>query len=326
MAIRPKTYSDIVFSQFKGFANKFNQVNPKLLYFILNMDFEADGSLRPRGRLKKLVDLPGAHSPFKLNNGLFVVASYSESGITSLYNFDIQTKKLSFIADLGEFYSPLFYVQVDNLVFISCLYWNGILNCSSWALSPWIDITFSSTYDTLEASQYVLADAIPMPKVKYLTLFKGTIYGAKDNRVYYAEPLIHKYSKPHYFYEFSDNITSLASTKDFMFIGGEKQSYVAFYDILGESFTLRIEKVEYGCLDNSAVAIEEKVFFLTSSGMGVTDGKLTKIITQDTVEVNNTAPAISGKLSDTGFLSGGEPTSFTDKVICDVVKKAKKDV
>ena len=61
-----QTYKDIIFNSFRGMKNKGLESDARYPYLILNMDIYPDGSLRPRYKLKKIVDLPFAHSPLRL--------------------------------------------------------------------------------------------------------------------------------------------------------------------------------------------------------------------------------------------------------------------
>lgn len=185
MKLRNKE-SELIFSNISGFFSDDSFTVKDKAYFICNLDYDRLGKLVGRKKLRKLVDLPLAHSPFGLGDGLYLVCSCQDND--KLYLFNRNTLELRLLIDLPTVYARYWYVKYRGKVYISNRYWNGILELGSYSVREW-RVDKVDLKHIFEGSDYFFADVEPMPKVSYLSFLAGRILGVRDNVVYYTEAL-----------------------------------------------------------------------------------------------------------------------------------------
>ncbi len=319
---------DLVLTSFEGMDNKTKKFIPKMPYFLHNLDVYADNSLKGRRKLQKIIDLPNAHSPFSIDDRFYLCVSF-QNGINKLFMLDIPQKSLVYITDCGNVNYRLFYVKVGDKVYISNRFWNGILNLKDLTVREWkLDKKFTFS-DANEASDYVLAEAIPMPKVDNIVWFKGRICGNRDNKLWFTQAVFNDFTYPWNFYEFDEPIVQVLANNNAIIISSENKTWAGF---VADSNKFRLEFVEYniGAIKGSGVMIDNILFWLSNRGLVMFEKEPVEI-TRDILDVNIKGEAVSGLTYVDGrpqYLGGGSDIEidFKDEFIAEVIKKSNEEV
>jgi len=324
-----QTYKDIIFNSFRGMKNKGLEPDARFPYLILNMDIYPDGSLRPRYKLKKIVDLPFAHSPFRIDKDNYLLFSYQD-GSDYLYKFSLPDKSLKQIVKTDSPYTRFYFVKVGDNVYISNRFWNGVYSISNETVREWkFDKSF--TFETAKDSfEYALSEAIPMPRVENLCFFKGRIFGSKGKQLWFTEALYYDLVLPYFYFEFPEEINIVLSAEEIIIISTDSKTYLGF-PLEGEPFNLRFVEYDVGSLKGSGVVLgNENAIWLCRRGLVMAKGAEVVLFSKDRLDMKARGEFISGKVNVSDgnrFLIGADRNNmdFRDETIATVVKKEKNE-
>ncbi len=321
-----KLLKDLVLNSFEGMNNKALRFLSKSPYFLHNLDIYPDLTLRGRRKLEKIIDLPNAHSPFSIDDRFYLCASF-QSGQNKLYFLDIKQKSSFFICDCGSVNYRLFYVKVGDRVYISNIFWNGILNIKNLTIREWrLDRRFTFS-EAREASDYVFAEAMSMPKVDNIVFFKGRICGSRENKLWFTQAIFMDFTYPWNFYEFDEPIVQVLANDDIIIISSENRTWVGSV-VNSEKFILNFEIKDIGAIKGSGVRINNTLLWLSNRGLVMADKEVIEI-TKDVLNVSIDGEAISGKTYIDGspqYLAGGSNVDidFKDDFVVNVIKKSNE--
>jgi len=96
---------------------------------ILNADVDLEGAISKRSGKTLRVTLAGAHSIWAGNSCMLVAAG------NALYK--VVNHVATSVGTISGPQSPMSYIEIDDLVYISNPYWNGVYNHATGALSSW---------------------------------------------------------------------------------------------------------------------------------------------------------------------------------------------
>jgi len=96
---------------------------------ILNADVDLEGAISKRSGKALRVSLAGAHSIWAGNSCMLVAAG------SLLYK--VVDRVATSIGSISGPQSPVSYIEIDDLVYISNPYWNGVYNHTTGVLSSW---------------------------------------------------------------------------------------------------------------------------------------------------------------------------------------------
>lgn len=317
-------FSEVVFSAFSGFLTDSNVLLRDKAYFLCNLDYDGYGRLRGRKRLRKLIDLPLAHSPYSLGDGKFLVCSCQ--GNDKLYLFDRGRLELRFLVDLPTVYARYWYVRYRDRVFISNRYWNGILDLGSLKVAEWraerVDLEM-----VREGSDYFFADVESMPKVSYLSFFAGRILGVRDNVLHYTEALYPE------IYRSVNRIVFPGVIRKLMVLDDER-SIIILLDgkvVLGklvdaEHFVFNFTYYDKDVFGGVVVGEGKKVpLFFSENGLVDFSGRLLSFVGRGIFDVGREKFLydVEGRVGERKLYSVPD-LSFSDGVIVEVIRKSER--
>jgi len=329
ISLSQKDFKDITFTSFLGIKNKGLELDTRYPYFILNMDVFPDGSLKSRYKLKKVADLPYAHSPFRLDGNNYLVFSY-QSGFDYLYKFSLINRSLKQITKTSSSFSKFYFVRIEDRVYISNKFWNGVYSIKDETVGEWKfdkSFTFESAKDSFE---YAVSEAIPMPRVENLCFFKGRIFGSKENQLWFTEALYYDLVLPYFYFEFPEDINIVISNNEVIIISTNNRTYIGV-PVEGETFNLQFNEYNIGSIKGSGILLNNNIpVWLSNRGLVMVKGTEPILFTKDRLDVNIKGEFVSGKANTPDgdkFLLGSERNNvdFKDEIITTVIKKEKNE-
>lgn len=131
----------------------------------------------------------------------------------------------------------------------------------------------------------------PPVRLKYLSEFAGTFFGAVDDKLYFTEPL----GNPNYWPETNyvrlpSNVTGIAITANGIVVFAQYTSYV----ITGTdstTFVLLLLSTDQGCTSHQSIArFKSGVLFTSTDGLCYTDGSSVELMSYQTLGKLNLVP------------------------------------
>lgn len=316
--------AEVVFSLISGFVTDSNVLVKDKAYFLCNLDYDGFGRLRGRKKLRKLVDLPLAHSPFSLGDGLFLVCSCQ--GNDKLYLFNRNTLELRLLTDLPTVYARYWYVRYRDKVYISNKYWNGVLELGSYSIRNWrADVV--ELREVFEGSDYFFADVEPMPKVSYLSFLAGRVLGVRDNVVYYTEALYPD------IYRSVNRIVFPSEIRKLMVLEGENSIIILLDGRIAVGKLVDVDRFIFNFVyydrdvyGGLVVGAEKKTpLFFVEDGLIDLGGRPISFVGKRVFDVDREkfSGDVEGRVGGRK-LYGVPDLSFSDGVIVEVIKKSEK--
>lgn len=319
-----RAQTELTFTQFLGFKNKGGRPDAKFPYFIHNMEINPDGSLIGRRKFMKLIDLPFCHSPFKISDEFYLVAS-NQNGYDKLYLFDRVNNFLKLLVETGSPNSRFYYCRVDERVFISNRFWNGIYLIDSQEVVSWGPRVSFTLREAKDASEYAFVNAISMPKVENLVLYKGRIFGSQGKRLWFTEALFYEVTYPDYYFEFSEDINLVLTDGAFLVVVTDNHTY-SCAPLETESFNLVMRIFDVGGYKGSGFVYKGIPVWINGRGLVVfLDGRPVEY-TSDKVSGQFSGEFYAGSLGNSGIVGGDAGNvKFSDSLTIEIIRKTKSE-
>lgn len=237
--------SRILLDRFPGMVMTIRGGNPKVPYFVLNMDVTEDQKLVARKNLLKIASVNNPSSLYSYRGRVLFVAD-GDNNTRSLYT--LHNRALRKLYDLPYPARKVYFAGIDDLVYFGCRHFIKKLILSSNAVVDFPDINIDTSrvlFDGIEETH--ASELIKMYPCDFLRLHQSRLVGATGKKVIFSEPFLYEATRQFNYLQFDSEVTGLASAGNILYVGTRDATYV----VGGTLESPEIRKTTIGCMKDS---------------------------------------------------------------------------